>query len=163
MTSTTGTAGTTGSTQATQKVVPLISSDTAGPLGAIHLPRLWAKQTLAASGQLAEGYDECGKGFDQMTIDDLNLDRTKVIDYIRTQRPTYVQFEEWVVQQNGGKIDPAAIKRHNEAIRGYHHGDELASDMRRASGIKNESMKDAVTLNMLEDLDELHAQATRGR
>ena len=25
------------------KVVPLISSDTAGPLGAVHLPRLWAK------------------------------------------------------------------------------------------------------------------------
>ncbi len=29
------------------KVIPLISSDTAGPLGAIHLPRLWAKLTLA--------------------------------------------------------------------------------------------------------------------
>lgn len=163
MTSTTGTAGSTGSTQSTQKVVPLISSDTAGPLGAIHLPRLWAKQTLAASGMLADGYDECGKGFDQMTIDDLGLDREKLINYIRTERPTYLQFEEWVVQQNGGKIDPAAIKRHNEAVRGYNHSDQLASDMRKSSGLKTESTKDAVTLNMLEDLDELYAQASRGR
>lgn len=33
-----------------QHVVPLISSDTAGPLGAIHLPRLWTKLTLATQG-----------------------------------------------------------------------------------------------------------------
>lgn len=159
MTSTSGT--TTGATQRSAKVVPLISSDTAGPLGAIHLPRLWAKQTLTAAGMLAEGYDECGSGFDQMTIDDLNLDRGKVIEYIQTQHPTYLQFERWVVDQNGGKIDGEIIRKHNENIRKYNHSDELASQMRRSSGLTNESIKDAVTLNMLEDLDELYAQTRR--
>lgn len=154
---------TTGSTSAgTQtKIVPLISSDTAGPLGAIHLPRLWAKLTLSAAGLLPEGYDECGPGFDQMTISDLNLDRQKVMEFVKNTKPTYIQFEEWVIQQNGGKVDADAIRKHNEAVRGYNHSDELASNMRKSSGVKDENIKDAVTLNKLEDLDEFHQQVTR--
>jgi len=145
-----------------QNVVPLISSDTAGPLGAIHLPRLWTKLTLASAGLLPQGYDECGKGFDQMTLDDLGLDRQKTIDFIKNNRPKYIAFEEWVVAQNGGSISPERIRKHNEAIRGYRHSDDLAGKMRNSSGIKNASIKDAVTLNTIEDLDDVYAQVTRG-
>jgi hypothetical protein len=141
------------------KVIPLVSSSTAGPLGAVHLPRLWAKLTLYSAGVLADGYDFCGSGFDQMTVDGLGLDRQKVIDYIKNERPTYAQFEQWVVAQNGGSIPADKIKKHNDAILGYHHSDELAKTMRDASGISNTSIADAVTLNSLEDLDELRAQA----
>lgn len=152
---------TTGSTSSTrEKIVPLISSDTAGPLGVIHLPRLWAKLTLGAAGQLPEGYDECGPGFDQMTLTAMGLDREKTIDYVRKNKPTYIQFERYVVEQNGGKIDPERIRKHNEAVRGYCHADQLAADMRKASGISESTTSDAVTLNKLEDLDELHHQVT---
>lgn len=153
---------TTGSTPGTRvKTVPLVTSDTAGPLGAIHLPRLWAKLMLTASGQLPEGYDECGPGFDQMTLSAMNLDRQKTIDYVRAKKPTYVQFERWVIEQNGGQIDPERIRKHNEAVRAYKHNDKLASDMRKASGLTDETISDAVTLNKLEDFDELHHQLTR--
>ena len=108
------------------KVVPLISSGTAGPLGAVHLPRLWAKLTLSSAGILADGYDFCGQGFDQMTVDALGLNRDRVIEYIRTAKPTYVQFEQWVVDQNGGSIAKEKIAAHNKAIFGYNHSDELA-------------------------------------
>jgi hypothetical protein len=145
-----------------QHVVPLISSDTAGPLGAIHLPRLWTKLTLAANGLLPDGYDECGKGFDQMTLDALGLDRQKTIEFVRAKHPKYIEFEEWVLQQNGGSIAPDRIKKHNDAVRGYHHSDELGAKMRGSSGIKNAAIKDAVTLNTIEDLDDVHAQVTRG-
>ena len=37
------------------KYVPMISSGTAGPLGALHLPRLWQKVSLEAAGKLADG------------------------------------------------------------------------------------------------------------
>lgn len=151
---------TTGTTSTKEKIVPLISSDTAGPLGAIHLPRLWAKLTLGASGRLAEGYDECGPGFDALTLSDLNIDRDRAMAFVREKRPTYMEFERWVIQENGGTIDPERIKKHNEAVRGYHHGDELAGEMRRKSGIHHEHIKDAVTLNTIEDLDEIHRQAT---
>ena len=34
------------------KIVPLISSGTAGPNGVLHLPRLWQKVSLEAAGKL---------------------------------------------------------------------------------------------------------------
>lgn len=153
---------TTGTTTGTKpKVIPLISSESAGPLGAIHLPRLWSKLTLSNAGVLSEEYDECGHGFDQMTITDLNLDRDKVMDYVKKNRPTYLQFERWVVEQNGGSISPDTIRMHNDAIRGYNHSDQLAADMRKASGLTDETVKDAVTLNKLEDLDELYRSVAK--
>jgi hypothetical protein len=149
------------SVSSSTKTVPLISSGTAGPLGAIHLPRLWTKLTLSAAGTLADGYDFCGAGFDAMTIAALGLDKDATIAFIKEKKPTYVQFEAYVLEKNGGSIPEAAIEKHNAAIRGYSHSDELAAKMQAASGLKDTSIKDAVTLNMLEDLDELHAQATK--
>src|SRR4051812_40411505 len=40
--------------------VPLISSGTAGPLGVLHLPRLWQKVSLESQGKLAAGYPGIG-------------------------------------------------------------------------------------------------------
>lgn len=142
-------------------VVPLVSSSTTGPLGAAHLPRLWLKLSLAAHGQLPPDYDECGPGFDQLTLNDLGLDRQKTIDYVRNNHPSYVEFERWVVDQNGGKIDPERIEKHNEAIHGYHHGADLATQMRESLGITHEHVNDAVTLNTVEDLDAFHRQMHR--
>lgn len=135
-------------------VVPLVSSGTTGPLGVNHLPRLWLKLSLAAVGALPEGYDECGHGFDGMTLSALGLDRDKTIAFVRQQRPTYMEFEEWIVAN--GKVDQAAIEKHNAAVRGYNHSDDLGAAMRASSKIKKDSVKDAVTLNTIEDLDELH-------
>jgi len=139
-------------------MVPPVSSGTSGPLGAVHLPRLWAKLTLDAVGKLPEGYDACGTGFDQMTCDDLGLDRKTVMEYVQLQKPTYVEFEEWVVAN--GKTDPETIRKHNEAIRSYKHGDETAGSIRTAVGLKRSDVKDAVTLNTLEDLHDFHAAVT---
>jgi hypothetical protein len=140
-------------------IVPLVSSGTAGPLGAIHLPRLWLKLSLAGIGALPDGYDECGAGFDAMTLNALGLDRQKTIEFIRERKPSYMEFEEWVVQN--GKTDKATIEAHNAAIRGYNHADDLAKSMRASSKIKNAAVSDAVTLNTIEDLDEIYSQHLR--
>jgi len=147
-------------TQTQTNVIPSVSSGTAGPCGAIHLPRLWLKLTLGAAGLLPADYDLCGPGFDQMTLNSFNLDRQKTIDYVAQEKPTYLQFEEWVIAQNGGKIDPETVRKHNEAVRAYNHSDELGEKMRSASGVKDSTIKDAVTLNMLEDLDEIYHRVT---
>jgi hypothetical protein len=52
------------------------------------------------------------------------------------------------------------VEAHNKAIRGYNHADDLAAKMRAASGLKDETIKDAVTLNTLEDLDEIYHEVT---
>jgi peptide/nickel transport system permease protein len=56
------------------QIVPLISSGVAGPLGVIHLPRLWQKASLAAAGKLHADYPGCGKGYDGMTLAALGTD-----------------------------------------------------------------------------------------
>jgi hypothetical protein len=146
-------------TETKEKIVPLVSSGTAGPLGVLHLPRLWLKVSLAAAGALPEGYHEFGAGFDALTLNSLGIEGQKALDFIRQKKPTYMEFEEWVVAN--GKTDKATIDQLNAAIRGYHHNDELAGQMRGASKIKDASIKDAVTLNTIEDLDEVHAHLNR--
>jgi Domain of unknown function (DUF5069) len=146
---------------ATQTMVPMISSDVSGPLGAVHLPRLWQKVLLSSKGMLPEDYDECGSGFDQMTLNGLGLDRDETIGYLKTQTPTYPQFEQWV-KEHGKKLSPGDIAAHNAAIAGYNHGEATVKAICEAVGIPADgSITDAVTLNKLEDMGEFHTQLTR--
>src|SRR4030095_13132526 len=103
--------------------VPLISSGVAGPLGVLHLPRLWLKVSLEQRGKLAAGYPGVGKGYDQMVLDALGLKSDAVIDYIKTEKPTYPQFESWIKKQPGVKLDKASIEKLNASLRGYIHDD----------------------------------------
>ncbi|MBI3971820.1 MAG: DUF5069 domain-containing protein [Chloroflexi bacterium] len=145
-----------------EQVVPLISSDVAGPLGTIHLPRLWQKLLLSAKGRLAEGYTECGKGFDQMLLDALKLDREATIKYVKENLPTYPQFEQWVVQQRGGKIPADEIAASNRAIRTYVHPDEDCKEILEAAGMPDTGqIRDAVNLNNLDDWTTFHQQLTQ--
>ena len=143
--------------------VPLISSGTAGPLGVLHLPRLWLKSSLEARGKLAGGYPGCGKGFDQMVLDGLGLDRQKTLDFIKNNRPSYIQFENWVKQQPGVKLDKANIQKLNDSIRGYNHDDNTRKGVLSASGLQDDASacKDAVNLNTLDDWNEFHAAALK--
>lgn len=137
--------------------VPLISSGTAGPLGAIHLPRLWQKVSLEAAGKLAPGYPGIGKGYDAMTCAALGLDEQAVKDYVKQNKPTYPQFEAWV-KANGKSVNAASIEKHNAAVRGYNHDDDTRKGILSASGIADDSAaaKDAVNLNNLDDWYEFH-------
>ena len=142
-------------------LIPLISSDIAGPLGAIHLPRLWSKLLLSASGQLENGYDECGGGFDQMTLDGLKVDRDAAVEYVKSNKPTYAAFEQWVLKQRGGSIPSSEIEASNAAIRGYNHADDTRKEILDGAGVADDgSILDAVNLNNLEDWTELHSAVT---
>src|ERR1700757_2631162 len=132
--------------------VPLISSGVAGPLGVLHLPRLWLKTSLEARGKLAAGYPACGSGFDQMVLDGLGLKREAVLDFIKNNRPTYPQFEAWV-KKNGTKLDKGSIEKLNAAIRDYTHDDATRKSVLSANGLPDDAsaVKDAVNLNNLDD------------
>jgi hypothetical protein len=138
-------------------IVPLISSGVAGPLGVLHLPRLWLKTSLEARGKLAPGYPGAGKGYDQMVIDGLGLKREAVLEFIKTSKPTYCQFEAWV-KKNGTKLDKASIDKLNAAIKGYIHDDDTRKGILGANGLTDDdaACKDAVNLNNLDDWKEFH-------
>ena len=139
-------------------IVPLISSSVAGPLGVLHLPRLWLKVSLEARGKLAAGYPGLGKGYDSMVCAALNLNPDSVKSFIAGSRPTYPQFEAWIKQQPGVKLDKATIYKNNVAIMGYIHADETRAGILSASGITDESSVNpgAVDLNNIDDWFELH-------
>jgi len=138
-------------------IVPLISSGIAGPLGVLHLPRLWLKLSLERVGKLAPGYPGAGQGYDQMVIDGLGLNRDAVVDFVKTNKPTYCQFEAWV-KKTGTKVDKASIEKLNTAIRGYIHDDDTRKSILGANGLADDAAacKDAVNLNNLDDWKEFH-------
>ena len=137
--------------------VPLISSGTAGPLGVLHLPRLWQKVSLEAAGKLAAGYPGIGRGFDAMTCAALGLQEQAVKDYIKQSKPTYPEFEKWV-KQNATSLNPGAVEKHNASVRGYNHDDATRQGILGNCNLPDDAAapKDAVNLNNLDDWYELH-------
>ena len=137
--------------------VPLISSGVAGPLGVMHLPRLWQKISLEATGKLASGYPAVGKGFDAMTLSALGLEEQAVRDYIKQNKPTYPEFEAWV-KKNARTLDRQSIEKHNAAVRGYIHDDDTRKEILGGCGIADDAsaFKDAVNLNNLDDWHGFH-------
>ncbi len=141
------------------KHVPLISSGVAGPLGVLHLPRLWLKVSLEAAGKLADGYPGIGAGYDAMVLGALGLSADAVKAFIKEHKPTYPQFESWIRKQTGVKLDKATIHKLNVAIAGYIHNDETRKGVLTANGLPDDgsSLPDAVNLNNLDDWYEFHA------
>ena len=137
--------------------VPMISSGTAGPLGVLHLPRLWLKVSLEEGGKLAAGYPGIGRGFDAMTCAALGLDEQGVKDYIRQNKPSYTQFEAWV-KKNAKSLTPESVEKHNAAVRGYIHDDETRKGILGGCAVSDDAStaKDAVNLNNLDDWQEFH-------
>jgi len=142
--------------------VPLISSGVAGPLGVLHLPRMWQKVSLEASGKLAPGYPGIGRGFDAMTCAALGLEEQAVKDYIKQNKPTYPQFEAWV-KKNAKSLNSQAIEKHNAAVRGYDHDDETRKEILGNCRLPADAAapKDAVNLNNLDDWHEFHKAVLR--
>lgn len=140
-----------------QTIVPTISSGTAGPLGVLHLPRLWQKASLSAAGKLHSDYPGCGQGYDQMVLDGIGIDRDAFIAFIAT-KPTYVQTESWV-KANATKLNSESIAALNAAITGYIHKDETRASICQAIGRDDDgSIRDAINLNNLDDWNSFHQQ-----
>lgn len=134
------------------KIVPLISSGTAGPLGVLHLPRLWQKASLGAAGKLHPDYPACGKGYDGMVLAGLGLDEALFLAFIAEKKPTYPQFEAWVLEQSGGALDAEKVAKLNADIAGYIHSDDVRTEVLGANGIPDEGkIRDAINLNNLDD------------
>jgi hypothetical protein len=138
------------------KIVPLISSGIAGPLGVLHLPRLWLKVSLEARGKLADGYPGLGRGYDMMVCNALNLDPESLKRFVADRRPTYAQLEAWVRQQPGVRLDRATIYKLNQAILGYIHEDATRKTILAADALPDDGSVSpgAVDLNNLDDWHE---------
>ena len=145
------------------KTIPLVTSGIAGPLGVLHLPRLWQKASLASVGKLHSDYPAAGAGYDQMTLDALGITRDAFVEFMQNNKPSYTQLEQWILDQKGGSIDTETIDAHNKAVIGYNHDDATRGAILSSVGIADTgAILDAINLNNLEDWQDFHKQEILG-
>jgi hypothetical protein len=97
-----------------QPVIPLTGSDVAGPLGVVHLPRLWQKAILSKTGLLTERRYTDPRGFDVILTAGLGVNLRSLHRHF-DEIPTYMQTERWVLE-NATRSDPGSIAKINEKI-----------------------------------------------
>jgi hypothetical protein len=141
----------------------MISSGIAGPLGVLHLPRLWQKASLDAAGKLHDDYPAAGQGYDQMVLDALGIDREEFLGYIKANNPSYVECEKWVLDKKGGSLDADAVKTLNDSIAGYNHADDTRKEILGAANVSDDgTILDAVNLNNIDDWTTFHNEVIKG-
>ena len=136
---------------------PLISSSASGPLGVLHLPRLWLKILLHACDRLPEGYRHGEGGFDEKLFVNLGVNGKDFIDYIVREKPDYVTLERWV-RTHATKLNAEAIAAHNAMVMNAALPEERATQRRAELGLSDASLTNAVELNDLEDWAGAHAR-----
>lgn len=142
-----------------EKIIPLISSGTEGPLGVKHLPRLWLKTLLSATGRLPEGYKDIGPGFDYIVLNGLGIDPDSARDYIFKTLPTYPAFESWICEQAGVDISKANISKINKTLVEKEKSPEARVEILQEVGLATDTpIRDGVMLNNLDDWNSLHGQ-----
>jgi len=144
-----------------EKIIPLISSDTVGPLGLKHLPRLWIKTLLSATGRLAAGYKDTRPGFDYIVLEGLGINPDTARDFILKNRPTYLAFEKWITEQPAVNVSKENISKINALIVGRMKSPEARLEVLRASGLPDDTpINDGIMINNLDDWKAVHDQVT---
>lgn len=142
-----------------EKIIPLVSSDTEGPLGLKHLPRLWIKTLLSAAGRLPEGYKDIRPGFDYLVLEGLGVNPDSARNFIFKNLPSYPAFEQWICQQPGVDVSPANIAKINELVVRKTKAPEVRSQVLRESGLPEDSrIESSLMLNNLDDWKAVHDQ-----
>lgn len=139
------------------KMVPGISSSSAGPLGAKHLPRLWMKGILHAAGLLPEDWNTGpSRGLDKFFYADYGLDPETTIAYLATL-PTYLHFEAFV-RENAKNLSAESIETANATLMGRTKPAEKAARECAEVGCPVAGFNSAVRINDFLDWHELHKE-----
>src|SRR6185437_6579658 len=124
-----------------ERLVPLIGATVAGPLGVVHLPRMWLKSVLSAAGMLYERYVDYNKGFNQRVVDGLGLDPDTWFGFLATM-PTYPQAEAYV-KANATKLSSASIAAVNTEILTFLRPEETCATLRARVGLADSEFRNS--------------------
>ena len=142
------------------KFPPVAAVTAKGPLGIVHLPRMWAKALQHVTGHLNDDYI-VGCGLDRAITKALGIDMEKALRYIQSERPTYHEFENWIVAECGGSISADTVEAANDAILNIQFDAEHAKEFREELGLPEESdLSGAADLDTLDDWVQFHRWMT---
>ena len=139
-----------------ERIAPLIGATVAGPLGIVHVPRMWLKGILSAAGILYEGYYDNYKGFNQRTVDGLGLDPEPWFAFLATM-PTYPQAEAYIAA-HATKLDPASIAAVNTEILTFPRPEENAAAVRARAGLDDPNFRNSARLLNFDDWCTMHQE-----
>lgn len=138
---------------AIDRMVPTLGSTVHGPLGVVHLPRLWLKAVLKNVDALADGYTSGPNGFDLWTLEALGIAPDEAFGYLATL-PDYLAFEAWVLARS--PFDRAALAAQREKVCTYQKPEEKAAATRAKVGLDDPTERRSSLLNDLDDWDSAH-------
>jgi len=95
----------------------LPDSTEVGVLGVRHLKRFWAR-TLGSFSGAAAPKTNADWSADVTLLHGLRIDLREALGYLSTQRPDFARFEAWVLEKNGGRLDPLRMERLNLGLSG---------------------------------------------
>lgn len=138
--------------------VPLISTRSIGPLGLVHLPRLWLKMRLASKGMLADGYRAGEGGFDGALLAALGIEAEQATAFVAAEQPGYLAFEEWVRQHaTPDSLTPEAITAFNERILTFPKPEPGRTEMLEELGLPpSDDVWMGTDINDLDDWNGVH-------
>ena len=138
------------------KRVPIISSYTAGPLGLLHLPRMWLKALLLAKDMLADDWGCGAGGLDKRMMDPIGVDKVACMDWLTRELPTYADTEAWIVA-NASSLNAESIARSNAVMLVVPLPPGLNAQFQAFMKI-DASVENAIMLNNYDDWQTIHHQ-----
>jgi hypothetical protein len=146
--------------QAVAQIIPAITSLAYGPLGVLHLPRLWGKAIIKTLGALPDGYHSGNGPLDEQLADTIGMDLAASVSYTNAELPTYLAYERWV-REHATKLDAETVAAWNTRMRTREKPVPLAAEERKILGITDESERRGVLLNDLIDWHLWHEEITK--
>lgn len=92
----------------------LTLSKETGSIGIMHLKRYWQKTMAKREGTLSQKAFEEEWNLDVTLLSALGLGLEQTVTYLFHENPAFDQFEQWVIERNGGSVP-------SEKITGFNH------------------------------------------
>jgi hypothetical protein len=146
-----------------EPIIPMVSSGTVGLAGIPHLPRMWMKALLSAVHALpAEWKTGVVCGFDKRCADTIGLDLVATSAYINNEKPTYLQFEAWVLDHIAAPSE-ATKAEWIAQFNGMKKAEAQAAAEVIECGATDPSLRGTILLNDMVDWKHMHDHVVAAR
>ena len=98
------------------EAVGLVASTDTGKIGIMHLKRYWDKAMARRNGVLSQQSFEEEWNLDITLLSALGLGLEQTVKYLFLENPDFEQFEDWVLDVNGGAVPAEKIEGFNKLV-----------------------------------------------
>jgi len=139
------------------EMIPLISGFKAGPLGIVHLPRLWFKVRARAVEALPSEYRAGSGGTDGQLLGTFGIDADAFAGYLASDVPDYQACERWIAA-HARDTSPATIATYNDEVDASEMHEPRRTEWAERFGITDGAYVSALSFNQLDDWDAIHRE-----